>query len=70
MTFGQAIDTLKTGGKVAKQDWKGRWLQLKNTENPNMIYMFTEAENGVQEAGIPYMIPTPDFFKEDWIVVE
>jgi len=68
MTFGDALQTLKTGGRVQRIGWngKGMWLQLQTpTTNSKMghpyIYM-----SDVQGKLFPWNPNNLDMLAEDW----
>ncbi len=72
MNFGQAIDALKAGKKVARSGWngKGMWLALQIPDaNSKMslpyIYMKTADDHLV-----PWLASQTDVLAEDWDCVE
>lgn len=72
MNFGQAIESLKNGSRVAREGWngKGMWLELQRpTPESKMtlpyIYMFTADKNLV-----PWLASQTDILAEDWTIVE
>jgi hypothetical protein len=71
MKFGEAIEKLKSGGKVARSGWngKGMWLALQVPDaNSKMslpyIYMKT-ADNNL----VPWLASQTDVLSEDWVEV-
>lgn len=71
MNFGQAIDALKAGKKVARGGWNGKnmWLALQRpTELSKMtlpyIYM-----NTAQGDLVPWLASQTDILSEDWETV-
>ena len=83
MTFGEAIEALKRGKKVARKGWngKGMWLCLASD-----IEFHTEADIGPERAvtvspcivmktakGVfqpGWLASQPDMLSEDWTIVE
>jgi hypothetical protein len=66
--FGEAIQLLKSGKKVARQGWNGKnmWLKLQvPDEHSKMtlpyIYMYTACGNNV-----PWLASQTDVLAEDW----
>lgn len=71
MTFGDAIQALKHGQKVARDGWngKGMFIELQTPdENSKMslpyIYMKT-----VDEKFVPWLASQADVLAEDWMVI-
>lgn len=72
MNFGQAIETLKQGKKVARAGWNGKGMHLE-LQRPGAhskmtlpyIYMYT-----VQGDNVPWLTSQTDMFSEDWVTVE
>jgi hypothetical protein len=71
MNFGQAIEKLKEGKKVARKGWngKGMWIKIQvPTEKSKMtlpyIYMKTADDNLV-----PWLASQTDILAEDWKIV-
>ena len=72
MNFGQAIEKLKEGKKVARKGWngKGMWIKIQvPTEKSKMtlpyIYMKTADDNLV-----PWLASQTDMLAEDWEVLQ
>ena len=72
LNFGEAIDVLKKGAKVARNGWngKGMWLEIKWPDtNSKMtlpyIYIKTADDNIV-----PWLASQTDILAEDWAIVE
>lgn len=72
MKFGEAIEALKEGQKVAREGWngKGMWLELQRPDEHSKmtlpyIYMFTACKNRV-----PWLASQTDVLSEDWVIVE
>lgn len=77
MNFGQALEALKQGRKVARKGWngKGMWLELFK------IYTHTPIREGrvmqpfigmktVQDTYVPWLASQTDMLAEDWEIVE
>lgn len=72
MNFGQAIEALKQGKKVARAGWNGKGMHLE-LQRPNAhskmtlpyIYMYTAQGNNV-----PWLASQTDMLSEDWTTVE
>lgn len=78
MNYGQALEALKSGGRVARQGWNGTgmWLQLQTPDvHSKMTHPYTYIEyptghpaysNG---ARIPWTPSQTDQLADDWIDV-
>ena len=72
MNFGQAIEALKQGKKVAREGWNGKNMHLE-LQRPDKhskmtlpyIYMFT-----AQGDNVPWLASQTDMLSEDWTIVE
>ena len=71
LTFAEAIEYLKEGGKVQRHGWngKGMWLELqKPDKNSKMtlpyIYMYT-----AQGDLVPWLASQTDILADDWYIV-
>lgn len=71
MNFGQALEALKDGNKVAREGWngKGMWINLQVPDAHSKmtlpyIYMKTACENQV-----PWLASQTDILADDWVVV-
>ncbi len=72
MNFGQAIEWLEAGHKVARAGWngKGMWLALQVPDAHSKmslpyIYMKT-----ADDKLVPWLASQTDVLAEDWLVVE
>jgi hypothetical protein len=72
LVFGDAIQYLKQGRKVARQGWngKGMFLELQvPDEHSKMslpyIFMFTACKNRV-----PWLASQTDMLSSDWVVLD
>ena len=82
MNFGQAIEALKQGSRVARQGWNGKGLSLNlqiPDENSKMtlpyIYMeypSTPASETAPlnhiNAKVPWLASQTDMLSEDWVI--
>ena len=72
MNFGQAIEALKQGKKVARAGWNGKGMHLE-LQRPDAhskmtlpyIYMYT-----AQGDNVPWLASQTDMLSEDWTTVE
>lgn len=72
MNFGQAIEVLKEGNKVARKGWngKGMWLALQRPGEYSKMqqpYIYMSPADGKL---IPWLASQADVLAEDWQVVE
>lgn len=72
MNFGQAIEALKSGKKVARKGWNGKnmYLELQRPDEHSKmtlpyIYMRT-----AQGDFVPWLASQTDMLSEDWVTVE
>lgn len=81
MNFGQAIEALKEGKRVARKGWNGKGIYLElqiPDEHSKMtlpyIYIVTsrlETTNPDAPRGVvPWLASQTDMLSDDWIVVE
>jgi hypothetical protein len=71
MKFGEALDLLEQGERVARQGWngKGMWLKLQVPDAHSKmtlpyVYMFTADKNQV-----PWLCSQTDMLAKDWVHV-
>ena len=72
MDFGQAIEALKQGKRVARAGWNGKGMHLE-LQRPDAhskmtlpyIYMYT-----AQGDNVPWLASQTDMLSEDWVTVE
>lgn len=69
MTFGEALETLKAGGRVSRTGWngKGMWLELQRPDAHSKmtlpyIYMYTARGDLV-----PWLASQTDLLADDWL---
>ncbi len=72
MTFGQAIDCLKSGGRVARAGWngKGMWLAIETPEDHrDMVrpYIYMSPVDGYL---VPWVASQTDMLAEDWFKLD
>lgn len=81
MNFGQAIEALKEGKRVARKGWNGKgiYLELQVPDAHSKmtlpyIYIVTsrlESNNPDAPRGVvPWLASQTDMLSDDWIVVE
>lgn len=72
INFGQAIEALKHGKKVARAGWNGKGMHLE-LQRPDAhskmtlpyIYMYT-----AQGDNVPWLASQTDMLSEDWTTIE
>jgi hypothetical protein len=78
LNFGQAIELLKDGARVARMGWngKGMWLQLQTPDaNSKMTlpYVYIEYPPGSvaypNGCRVPWLASQTDMLADDWAVV-
>ena len=76
MNFGQALDALKQGTKVARSGWngKGLWLELQRPDAHSKMtlpYIYinypVDAQN-TPGARVPWLASQTDMLAEDWLI--
>jgi Protein of unknown function (DUF2829) len=72
ITFGEAIEQLKRGGRVARWGWngKGMWLELQRPDAHSKMtlpYIFMKTSDGQL---VPWLASQSDMLGEDWHGVE
>jgi hypothetical protein len=72
MTFGQAVELLKSGALVARLGWNGEgmWLGLRTPDdhsNMTLPYIYMSTVDGNL---VPWLASQTDVLAEDWVVVE
>lgn len=81
MNFGQALEALKEGKRVARQGWNGKGIYIelqRPDENSKMtqpyIYIVTTGlvtDNKAAPKGIvPWLASQTDMLADDWSIVE
>lgn len=81
MNFGQAIEALKQGKKVAREGWNGRgiFIELQVPDEYSKMthpYIFIDT-TGLQTDNpnapknrVPWLASQTDMLFEDWVIVE
>jgi hypothetical protein len=80
MNFGQALENLKTGAKVARKGWNGKgiFIELQVPDEHSKMtspYIFIDT-TGLQtentdapKSRVPWLASQTDMLAEDWAVV-
>ena len=80
MNFGQAIEALKAGKKVARKGWNGKgiFIELQNPDEHSKMthsYIFidttglqTDNPNAPKDR-VPWLASQTDMLAEDWMIV-
>lgn len=68
MTFGDAIDAMRTGARVARKGWngKGMWLALQVPDKHSKMtlpYIYMRTAQGDL---VPWLASQTDVLSEDW----
>jgi hypothetical protein len=68
MTFGDAIESLKAGNRVARRGWngKGMWLGLQRPDEHSKMrlpYIYMSTVTGDL---VPWLASQTDMLAEDW----
>jgi hypothetical protein len=74
MDFGNAIQVLKSGGKVQRDGWngKGLWLELQTPDAHSKMtlpYLYLNYPDDAQNtpgARVPWLASQTDVLAEDW----
>ena len=81
MNFGQAIEAMKEGKKVARSGWNGKGIhiELQRPDGDSKMtspYIFIDT-TGLQtenpaapKSRVPWLASQTDMLAEDWVVVE
>lgn len=78
MTFGEALEKLKKGGKVRRKGWngKGLWLELQRPDEhskmtlPYVYLNYPPCDAYHAGCRVPWFASQTDMLEEDWEVVE
>ena len=78
MDFGNALQVLKSGGKVQRDGWngKGLWLELQTPDAHSKMtlpYLYLNYPDDAQNtpgARVPWLSSQTDMLAEDWTIVE
>lgn len=71
MSFSQALEIVKTGGRVARSGWngKGMWLELQVPDHYSKMtlpYIYMKTADNHQ---VPWLANQTDILAEDWEVI-
>ena len=74
MNFGQALENLKIGGKVARKGWngKGLWIELQIPDSyskmslPYLYINYPKDALNTPGARVPWLASQTDILAEDW----
>ena len=77
MNFGQALEVLKSGGKVSRSGWNGAglWLELQVPDAhskmtlPYIFMSYPENAKTTPGAKVPWLASQTDMLAEDWCKV-
>ena len=71
MTFGAAIEILKSGGYVQREGWNGKdmWLGLQEPDDQSKMSLPYIFMSTVQGDLVPWLASQTDMLSEDWMVV-
>lgn len=71
MNFGQALEVLKTGGRVERSGWNGRgmWLALQVPDAHSKMTLPYIFMSTVQADRVPWLASQTDLLAEDWIAL-
>lgn len=81
MNFGQAIEELKKGSKVARSGWNGKGIfielqvpdEYSKMTHPYIFIDTTGLQTNNQDAPknrVPWLASQTDMLSEDWLLVE
>ena len=74
MNFGQALESLKQGNKVARSGWNGvgLWLELQQPDSfskmtlPYIFINYPENAKTTPGARVPWLASQTDMLADDW----
>ena len=77
MNFGQALESLKQGNKVARSGWNGvgLWLELQQPDSfskmtlPYIFINYPENAKTTPGARVPWLASQTDMLADDWTLV-
>jgi hypothetical protein len=72
LNFGQAIEALKQGKRVARQGWNGKgiWLKLQKPTSLSKMthpYVYMKTANDIL---VPWLASQTDILSEDWVILD
>lgn len=70
MNFGQALEALKLGRRVAREGWngKGMWIALQRPDQHSKMslpYIYMSTVTGDL---VPWLASQADMLAEDWVI--
>jgi hypothetical protein len=76
-SFGQALEAVKSGKKIARHGWngKGLWIEIQRPDvNSKMTlpYLFLNYPSDSQNtpgARVPWLASQTDILADDWVIV-
>ena len=70
LNFGQAIEALKQGKRVARKNWngKGMFIFMRPADELNTAYLCMKAADGTIVNG--WLASQTDMLSEDWAILE
>lgn len=70
--FGAALDFLKAGRKLTRQNWngKGQFIQLQTPDDNSKMSLPYLYITTVDHKKVPWLASQTDLLSEDWTVVE
>lgn len=71
MNFGQAIEYLKAGKRVAREGWngKGMWLELQRPDEHSKMQQPYIYMKPADDKLVPWLASQTDMLAEDWDLV-
>lgn len=76
MNFGQALETLKQGKRVARTGWNGKemWLRIVFPERSDFDYGYDNHPyiemKTAQNYLVPWLASQVDMLAEDWVIID
>ena len=72
MNFGEAIEAMKDGEKVAREGWNGRgmWLAIQMPDTYSKMQLPYIYMSTAQSQLVPWLASQTDMLADDWCIVE
>jgi hypothetical protein len=72
MNFGQALEALKAGQKIARTGWNGKamWVMLQVPDEHSKMKRPDLFMNPVDGMLVPWVASQTDILADDWMIVE
>lgn len=70
MSFGEALDLVRSGMKIAREGWNGKGMYLefiRPTEENHLPYLRMKTADDMY---VPWLASQTDVIADDWVVVE